>query len=49
MQKGMHLAHLETARALLLKGIPLTTIAEVTQLSLEEVRAESEKIQQKSY
>ncbi len=47
--EGAHIAHLETARALFLKGMSIANIAEVTTLSVEEIQAEAEKIQQKNH
>lgn len=45
MQQGMYLANLETARALLSKGMNVINVAEVTKLSIQEVQAEAAKIQ----
>jgi len=46
VQQGMHLANLETARALLGRGMPVISVAEVTKLSVDEVQALAEKMQE---
>lgn len=48
MQRGMYLANLETARALLSKGMSITNVVEVTKLSIEDVQAEADKIHNES-
>jgi predicted transposase/invertase (TIGR01784 family) len=44
MQQGMHLANLKTARELLREGMSEATIARITDLSIDEIRLEAQKI-----
>ena len=44
VQQGIHLAKLEDARKMLAKGLDESFITEITDLSLEDIRAEAEKL-----
>jgi len=43
MQRGMYLAKLEDARAMLAEGISLEKIARITKLSTDQLRYEMKK------
>ena len=43
-QEGIHLAKLEDARKMLAKGLDESFIIDITDLSLEDIRAEAEKL-----
>ena len=49
MQKGRHLDKLEITHKLLAKGLDENFIAEITELTPEEIRAESEKLKQSTH
>ena len=44
VQQGVHLAKLEDARKMLAKGLDESFIIDITDLSLEDIRAEAEKL-----
>jgi recombination-promoting nuclease RpnB len=49
MQKGIHLAKLEDARKMLVEQLDEALIAKITNLSLEEIRAEATKLMKSTH
>ena len=47
IEKGIHLNKLATAHEMLIKGLDETMIAEITKLSLSEIRDEAKKLKSK--
>ncbi len=49
MQKGIHLAKLDSARKMRAERLNNTLIAKITGLSLDEIRAEADKLAQSAH